>query len=81
MHELDDWKRTIETALEDAGFPDCYIETLLDGENKIVVRVTQNGRTADALPSLVLGAISAAQRDNISLTRAFEIRNMYAPAI
>lgn len=77
----ENWKRLVETELSNSGLGDVVVQTYLDGERKVVVRVTHGGRTADGLPDLVLSAIEDARQHGISLTQAFEARNMYADAI
>ncbi len=81
MNTLADLKRTVESALDEAGFANCVVEPKLDGDNKPFVAITHAGRTADGPLSLVLSAIQAAKTDGITLNDAFKSRNMYADAI
>lgn len=78
---LSDCKRYIETALADARFEDCRVETKLDGDGKVFAEVTIGGRTARGLPGLVLDAIEEAKNYGIPITQAFESRNMYGASI
>ena len=81
MTSLEDWKRIISSELENAGFTEFIVNSKLDGENKVVVEVNYDGRTANGLPDLYISAIEDAKQHDIPLTQAFEARNMYANAI
>ena len=79
--KLLDMKRRIEMELSDAGFSDQFVETKLDGEGKVIVMMTIDGRTADGLPEHFIDAIDDAKNNGIPLTGAFDARNMYGEAI
>ena len=81
MSNLDDWKRTIQNALDDAGISGITVETKLDGENKVFAEITYKGRTADGLPDLVLSAIDESKTHGTPINEAFESRNMFAGPI